>query len=216
MSTIFPDIHMSVPLKPSDRFLEYPFAIGRLPEKEAKVLDIGSAGSFFSLMVAALGYDVTACDIRPYEILNNLSFENFTFIQQDICEIPLPRAMFDAVTCISVLEHVGLGGRYGVVEDEHRDLNMAKQIRRVLKPGGRALITVPYGVAEVFAPYHRIYDYPRIKKIESGFKVVEEKFYKPDENDDWIECGAEEGERFRGGRDKYGLALIHLYKDFNT
>ena len=63
LSAIFPDIHMSVPLKPSERFLEYPFVIDRLPDKAAKVLDIGSAGSFFPLLISAFGYAVTGCDI---------------------------------------------------------------------------------------------------------------------------------------------------------
>lgn len=212
LSIFFPDIHMSVPLKPSDRFLEYPFAIGRLPEKRVKLLDIGSAGSFFPLIVAALGYDVTACDIRTYEILNRLTFKNIRFIQQDIIKVPLPEASFDAVTCISTLEHIGLRSRYGSIEDIDGDIKMMKEILKVLRPGGMVIITVPYGIAEIIAPYHRIYDYSDIKTIVAGFNIVEERYYTFDKKGDWFECNPSEGQKVKCYKDKYGLALLHLRK----
>ncbi|MFC1521127.1 class I SAM-dependent methyltransferase [Elusimicrobiota bacterium] len=212
LGKIFPDIHMSTPLKPSDRFLEYPFVFGRLAPKSARVLDIGSSGSFFPLIAASLGHDVTGCDIRSYEILNHLSFNNFKFIQRDIVKDPLEENSFDVVTCISTIEHVGLGGRHGADVSDDGDIIMAKQILRVLKPGGKALITIPYGISEVVAPHHRIYDQNRIKMLESGFEVAEEEFYLMNNYGDWAKCSAQEGEKIRGGVNKYGLALLHLTK----
>ncbi|MBU1122395.1 MAG: class I SAM-dependent methyltransferase [Candidatus Omnitrophica bacterium] len=213
LSLFFPDIHMSIPLKPSDRFLEYPFVFKYLPNnKNIKLLDIGCAGSFFPLVVAALGYNVTACDIRPYEILNSIKFDNFEFRQQDICKNPLGEETFDIITCISVLEHIGLGGRYGVVKDEFGDLKMVEQIKKVVKSNGKVLITVPYGVSEIYAPYHRVYDLERVRKLEDGFRVIQEKFYCQNEDRDWRECSAQEGQLKKGGLDRYGLALLYLEK----
>ena len=212
LSTFFSDIHMQFPEKPSDRFVEYPFAVARLPNPGAKILDIGCSGSYFPLILSSFGYDVTACDIRPYEILNHLAYDNFSFIQQDISSDPLPENSFDTVTCISTLEHIGIAGRYGKQEDVSSDLKMADQISRVVKRNGSALITIPYGVAEIVSPFHRIYDHARIKKIEAGFDVIEESFYSLDSSGDWVSCTAQAGENIRGGRDKYGLALIHLIK----
>ncbi len=213
LSILFPNIHMSVPLKPSDRFLEYPFVFSHLPSnKNAKILDIGCAGSFFPLIIAALGYDVTACDIRPYEILTNLKFGNFKFVQQDILKNRLAKESFNMVTCISVLEHIGLEGRYGSVELLNGDLSMVREIYRILKTNGSTIITLPYGISKVVKPYHRVYDYNRIKEIESSFKVIEEKFYKTDPNGNWLECDAEEGEKSTGGKDKYNLSLLYLQK----
>lgn len=212
LSLLFPDVHMSVPMKPSERFLEYPFVVSHLPGKQGgvQVLDVGCSGSFFPLIISAMGYRVTACDIRPYEILTNLKFENFQFVRQDICKEPLQPQSFDVVTCISTLEHIGIGGRYGSVEQRDGDFRMVEALRRELKPGATALITVPYGIAEIVLPYHRIYDYSRVKELEMHFEVMEERFYCTDPDGNWMECSAEAGEKIRGSRDHYSLALLCL------
>ncbi len=212
LTKIFPEYFASEPLRPTDRYLEYPFVFKNLPKLPAKILDVGSAGSFFPLIVSSLGYDVTGCDIRPYKILNKVKFNNFTFLQKNICEHSLQEEGFDVVTCISVLEHIGLKGRYGSGDDSEGDIKMVEEIKRVLKPGGRAIITVPFGKAEVFAPYQRIYNLAGIKIISSGFEIIEQKFYCLNKNDDWCECSGEHGETFKGSASRYGLALLCLKK----
>jgi ubiquinone/menaquinone biosynthesis C-methylase UbiE len=58
---------------------------------------------------------------------------------------------FDAVVCLSVLEHIGFDNkRYasGVPVGEQNPaayLDAIKEFRRILKPGGVCLITVPFG-----------------------------------------------------------------------
>lgn len=57
--------------------------------------------------------------------------------------MPHPTASLDAVTCISVLEHVGLGW-YGDPEgDVEKPGRVIAEMARVLKPGGWLLLTVP-------------------------------------------------------------------------
>jgi len=53
--------------------------------------------------------------------------------QWDITERKLPDDFFDAISCLNVLEHIT------------DDVAALREIRRVLKPGGRAAITVPAG-----------------------------------------------------------------------
>jgi SAM-dependent methyltransferase len=63
-------------------------------------------------------------------------------IVSDITCIPLPDVSLDNVLCTEVLEHV-------------EDLVAAiQEIRRVLKPGGKVLITVPGTSLLHFSPYH--------------------------------------------------------------
>src|SRR4029077_19609519 len=49
-----------------------------------------------------------------------------------IYDLPFPDATFDAVLLSEILEHVD------------RDADALREVRRVLKPGGLALITVPH------------------------------------------------------------------------
>ena len=69
---------------------------------------------------------------RPnIDYLNADLFDPAAMLQLDLCNIDLPDASFDMVYCSHVLEHV---------PDDRRAM---REIRRVLKPGGLALILVP-------------------------------------------------------------------------
>lgn len=53
---------------------------------------------------------------------------------------------FDAVTCVSVLEHVGLGWYGDPVGDSGKPGRVVAEMARVLRPGGWLLLTVPIGL----------------------------------------------------------------------
>jgi len=55
---------------------------------------------------------------------------------------------FDCVTCVSTLDHVGLAA-YGNAPRTGALLEVADEIRRVTAPGGRLLLTVPFGADRV-------------------------------------------------------------------
>jgi SAM-dependent methyltransferase len=59
----------------------------------------------------------------------------------DITEIPVPDRSFDAVLCTEVLEHVP------------RPHEALEELARVLKPGGRLILTAPFACITHFAPY---------------------------------------------------------------
>jgi SAM-dependent methyltransferase len=77
-----------------------------------------------------------------------------SYVYADLRELPFREGWFDSVVCASTIEHVGMDGRiYG--NDEPRSDDPAaeqrralKEIRRVIRPGGRLLLTVPFGRAE--------------------------------------------------------------------
>ena len=60
----------------------------------------------------------------------------------DISAIPEPDASFDAILCSEVLEHVA---------DPTRALD---EFARLLKPGGKLILTAPFCSLTHFAPYH--------------------------------------------------------------
>jgi hypothetical protein len=67
-----------------------------------------------------------------------------------------------SLSCMHVLEHVGLG-RYGDPVDYDGDLRAAAELMRVLAPGGRLLMVVPLGgVARIQFNAHRIYTHAQL------------------------------------------------------
>ena len=57
--------------------------------------------------------------------------------------MPFPDENFDAVIAVSTIEHIGLGA-YGDPFQEGADARVVKEIHRVLKPGGRLILTTPF------------------------------------------------------------------------
>lgn len=150
MSWLFPEYFAKEPLRPTDRYLEYPYAISHLPNKPSLILDVGCSGSMFPLIMKAMGHKVCGIDIRPYPI------EDLIFTQEDICHTHFKDNSFNAVTAISTIEHIGLNGRYGT-SNESSDFKAIEEIHRILKPGGTLIMTVPYG-KYCKTKFHRIYE----------------------------------------------------------
>jgi len=175
---LFPEYFAQDHIAPSDRYIEYPFVIRNLPRPPAKILDCGCAGSFFPLILSSFGYDTYAVDIRKYSILNRLEYQNFHFLRESICRTSFPPDYFDAISAISTLEHIGLSG----------DEKAMQEIKRIVKPEGSILITIPFGRAKILRPFSRIYDSNWVKKITKGLVIEIKEFYMQDKNEDWLKC----------------------------
>lgn len=164
----------------SERIIENPIIIQHLPAKPSKILDVGSRYSQVPLEMASLGHEVWALDIEEYIFKH----KHLKYVKGDIRNTKFKNGFFDVVTIISTLEHVGMGKTsYGDEEEKDGDVTAMQEIRRILKPGGIVLITVPFGKAK-FLPFLRVYDKARIKKITKGFKVVKE-IYMLNDNENW-------------------------------
>lgn len=64
-----------------------------------------------------------------------------TDIVSDICSIPCPSSSFDAILCTEVLEHVPYPS------------DALKELSRLLKPGGKLILTVPSNCLRHMDPY---------------------------------------------------------------
>jgi SAM-dependent methyltransferase len=94
-----------------------------------RVLDIGAgAGALVATLLGA-GIHVEACDVDP----GRLRVPGIAARKADLNCGPLPFAdeSFDAVTCCDVIEHL---------ENPHF---LFREFRRVLRPGGRAILSTP-------------------------------------------------------------------------
>lgn len=158
----------------NERIVEIPFAIACLNtlSREKEILDLGCTESTFPLQAATLGYKVTGFDFRPYPYAH----PNLRFVQGDILKLPFGNEEFDAVFCISTIEHIGLGSYDDPFAKNEADQKAMKEIARVLKKGGMLVLTVPYGTA-IPNNHHRVYDQVALGKLLGGFKIEEQRYF---------------------------------------
>jgi SAM-dependent methyltransferase len=168
----FPEYFARQPLQPTDRYREYNFVSRFLPPLPATILDVGCSGSYFPLILAGLGYKVTGIDIRPY----GMEAENFEFMIMDISRSRL--TPFDCITCVSTLEHIGVGGRYGVKDDPLADY---WAVENIMKMTDRAIFTLPFGKPKIIKPYTRIYGVRELEGLFGSYRTLME-FYR---YEDW-------------------------------
>jgi len=177
------------PTTTGDRDVEYSFILGNLPPGPGKAIDFGCGPAHLSLEAAQRGYEVTALDMLPYEGEIYWRHPAVKFAIGDLLTMDLPEKHFDVVMNCSAVEHVGLAGRYAVKNQrDSGDLEAMGAMRRLLKPGGLMLLTVPCGHDTVFAPYFRVYGEQRLPQLLKGFEVEKQEFWKKDAADRWGLC----------------------------
>lgn len=211
-SKIFPEYFAKESLAPTDRYIENPFVIKHLPRPPAKILDVGCSGSFFPLLLSSFGYETYGIDMRNYPILNKLNFDNFTFIKGDIRQTSFSNAFFDVITAISIVEHIGISGRYGMDENLEGDKKALEEMKRILKPNGIILMTVPFGKAKILKPYCKIYDDMLIKELVKDFKIEEEEYYMQDSKGDWYRSPKNDAGAVEARSDGFSLCLLRIAK----
>lgn len=95
-----------------------------------KVLDLGSATGGNTLHISSLGHDVTSAEFSHMGVLIQKN-KGIPVVQADARDLPFSDLTFHIVVCLDVIEHI--------VEDGL----VASEIYRVLKPGGKFLVSVP-------------------------------------------------------------------------
>jgi SAM-dependent methyltransferase len=77
---------------------------------------------------------------------------------------------FDVAVALSAIEHFGLE-HYGTPRgDDRADLQALAVLRRLLRPGGTLVLTVPIGAPSVDA-FQRIYDLTGVRELLAGWEV---------------------------------------------
>jgi len=146
-------------------------------------VDISSSLNFCALVSAFI--PVRFYDYRPAELI----LSNLTSTPADICALPFPDASVHSISCMHVVEHIGLG-RYGDPLDPNGDLKAIVELKRVLAPGGNLLFVVPIGRPRIMFNAHRIYSYRMILEYFSELKLVEFSLIPDKPEDGGIICNA--------------------------
>jgi SAM-dependent methyltransferase len=124
-----------------------------------------SSSLYFSGIVSAF-CPVQFYDYRPADI-NLTGFESGA---ADLLKLPFPDGSINSLSCMHVVEHVGLG-RYGDPLDPNGDLKAISELQRVLAPGGNLFFVVPVGRPKVMFNAHRIYAHDQIREYFSGLEL---------------------------------------------
>jgi SAM-dependent methyltransferase len=119
-------------------------------------VDVGSTLHFCSMVSAFV--PTTFYDIRPA----SLSLSGLVSQPGDLMALPLEDGSTESLSCMHVVEHIGLG-RYGDPLDPDGDLKAMRELRRVLARGGSLLFVVPVGRPVIRFNAHRIYDFEQIR-----------------------------------------------------
>jgi SAM-dependent methyltransferase len=134
--------------------------------KPAQHVDIGSY-LYFAALVSAF-VPVRFFDYRPAPVVLPGLETGFA----DLLALPFEDGSVSSLSCMHVVEHVGLG-RYGDPLDPNGDLKAMKELIRVLAPGGDLLFVVPVGQPRVMFNAHRIYGYDQIMNAFDGLILSE-------------------------------------------
>jgi len=168
-----------------DRDIEWSWVASQIPFGPGEALDFGPGGSHLGLIAAQRGFNVTAVDLEPVQW--PYIHPQLRFIQGDILKPPLPAQQFNLVINCSTVEHVGLAGRYGVIEDRPGgDLEAMVLLRSLMKPGAIMLLTIPVGRDAIFAPLHRVYGRERLPALLDGYIVEREDYWVKNDQNDWV------------------------------
>jgi SAM-dependent methyltransferase len=145
--------------------------------------------------------DVTVVDVR--RLSGNVP--GLTFEQGSITALPLPDDSVPSVSCLHVLEHIGLG-RYGDPVDPDGWRRGLAELQRVLAPGGRLYLGVPIGTERLHFNAHRVFRPATI--IAAASRLTLATFSYVDDAGDLHENV--EVERFPGA--EYGCGLFEFRK----
>lgn len=136
-----------------------------------KILDVGCGMGALMREMGSFG-EVSGIDASPDAIAfcRDRGLENV--VQGDAAQLPYEEGTFDVVVILDVLEHI---------KDDSRG---AREVARVLKPGGLAIIAVPafmflWGVTDEVSHHYRRYTRKEVKSLihATGLRVEKSSYF---------------------------------------
>lgn len=133
--------------------------------RPAEHVDISSSLAFVAMISGFV--PLRFYDYRPA----NLKLAGLTCDRADLLALPFADRSVPSLSCMHVVEHVGLG-RYGDPVDAAGDQKAIRELCRVLAPGGDLLFVVPVGRERVAFNAHRVYAAETILSRFGGLDLV--------------------------------------------
>jgi len=134
-----------------ERVVEYPWFFSRIGRDRKLLLDAGSALNHRYILNLPI---LNNKSIVVYNLSQErvVKCKNVSYIYGDLRNAVFKDGYFDEIVCISTLEHIGMDNTFIYSKDSRfkesktNDYkNAVKEFKRLLKPGGKLFITIPYG-----------------------------------------------------------------------
>jgi SAM-dependent methyltransferase len=168
-----------------ERCVEYPWAVAHVPDGSGRVLDAGSALNHEFLLALPVLRQKHLHIVTLAPEAECFWQQGVSYLFEDLRALPFADGIYDLVICISTIEHVGCDNTYytgsrttGGAGDGGLEA-AAREICRVVRPGGRLLLTVPFGRYQhhgAFQQFDRLL-LSRLVASMPGMTIDEESFY---------------------------------------
>jgi SAM-dependent methyltransferase len=157
-----------------ERAIEFAWVLAQI--RGGRVLDAGSTLNHATVLDAVLPrvQDLHILTLAPEE--EAAWDRGVSYVYGDLRALPYRDGWFDVVACISTLEHVGMDNRAYGDESGRAEDPLSEQARavaelaRVVRPGGRLLVTVPFG-AELDHGWMMTFSRARLAEVLAGVRA---------------------------------------------
>lgn len=198
-----------------ERVVEYGWLFSRLPRGPGALLDAGSVLNFDYILdqPALVEKKLTISTLAPEPFC---FFERgISYVYEDLRRSGFRDGLFDFVVSLSTVEHIGLDNAMLYSADAgHREnrpdtyLDAIREFARVLRPGGKLLLSVPFGQHGNHG-WFQVFDAAMVDALIAAFAPVERR--------EWIFRYLPEGWVASNREDAADATYfdIHVRKDFD-
>jgi SAM-dependent methyltransferase len=169
-----------------ERCIEYPWLLAHLPADAQCFLDAGSVLNHDFILNHPI-FDNKKLHILTLAPEGNCFWQKgVSYLYDDLRDIPTQNDYYDAIICLSTLEHLGCDNTLYIQDETYRenrpdDFVLAmKELCRVLKPGGSLFLSVPFGAYRHLGMFQQ-FDRELLSRAVAAFgsaSAVTETFYQ--------------------------------------
>jgi len=169
-----------------ERCVEYPWLLAHLKPGPERILDAGSTLNQSSILDNPMFLQKKLHILTLAPEAACFWYKRVSYLYDDLRDIPVRDDYYEAIACLSTLEHVGCDNTHYTQNEIHREhrtedfVLVMREFRRVLRPGGTLFLTVPFGVYRYFGTFQQ-FDRKLLSKALEAFgkaRDLSETFYR--------------------------------------